>query len=101
MEHNHTGFMETQELEKQKMDVLREMAECNMLIGSLRAEIEKLKKDKEEFLLLRENEVAGRIHKLLNNSRILFQETESNYKTVQEFYSLLRELLGRELEATK
>lgn len=91
MEHNHAGFMETEELDKLKFQTLKEIADSNLLVAKMKAELADLEKDKETFFLKRENEVLGRIHKLLNGSRTILEETETNYKKVHQFYEVLRE----------
>lgn len=81
--------MEVQNIEKLKMDTLREVADSNMLVASMKAELVELEKEKGEFFRVRENEVLARIHKLLNHSRILLEETDKNYVHVHQFYEVL------------
>lgn len=72
------------------MDTLREVADSNVLVAQMKAELLELEKDKEDFIKHRENEVLAKIHKLLNSSRLLLDETTSNYLHVHQFYENLK-----------
>lgn len=82
--------MEITELDKKKMEVVKELADMNVLLAKTQDELSELEKGKEDFIWKRENEVLGRIHKLLNNSRILLEETNANYTLVHSFYETLK-----------
>ena len=79
-----------QELDAQKMKVMKEIADTNLLVAGMKAELLKLEEDKEKFFVLRDNEVLGRIHKLLNNSRVLLDETRDNYIFTHDFYETIK-----------
>lgn len=89
------------ELEQKKMEVLEEVAKANVTLAEVRAEIKNLEEGKEKFYAFRENEVLGRIHKLLNESRILLDETNSNYTYVHAFYEEIERFSGILFEATE
>lgn len=93
MERNHNWvhpMIEIIELDAKKMEVLKEIANSNLLVAQMKAELMELEKGKEDFFAKRENEVLGRIHKLLNNSRILIDEANTNYTLVHNFYETLK-----------
>lgn len=81
--------METQELDSIKMKTMQEIANSNLLIDSMKAELIKLEEDKENFFKLREEEVMTNIKRVVNESQALLEHTKSNYDHVHEFYSVL------------
>lgn len=82
--------MEIQELEKLKMDTLREVADSNLLIAGIKAELSKLEDRRKAFIVERDSEVLDRVHGLLVDSQALLEETKSNYSFVQEYYGQLK-----------
>lgn len=94
--------MEITELDNLKMRTLKEVADSNLLVSQIKAELLELESQKEQFFTKRDNEVLARIHKLLNHSRILLEETNTNYTQVHQFYETLKgfsEYLGRAQES--
>lgn len=77
-------------LDNQKMAVMQELSKTQMLIAGMKAEMLSLDASKENFFTLRENEVLGRIHKLLNSSRDWLEETKTNFQQVHEFYETVK-----------
>lgn len=82
--------METQELDSMKMKTMKEMADANVLLASMKADLKQLNEDKENFFKLRESEVSERITGLLNSSQKLLEEAKLNYGLVHEFYETLK-----------
>lgn len=82
--------MDTTELDNLKMKTMKEIADGNVLLGSMKAEIAKLISDKDNFFKLREDEVIGRIKKVLDASTELVNKTKSNYALVHEFVDNLK-----------
>lgn len=81
--------MENQELDKLKMQTMNEIAESNVLIGNMKAELVKLEEDRENFFKLRSDELVERLEKALDDSHEIVDKTISNYTLVQEFYQIL------------
>lgn len=82
--------MDTTELDNTKMKVMKEVADANVLLANTKAEIAKLIGDKDNFFKLREDEVIGRIKKVLEASTELVNKTKSNYALVHEFVDTLK-----------
>lgn len=81
--------METTELDNQKMKVLKEIADSNMILSGLQAEIKKLENDKEAFFQLRKDELSGELARFYRDSKALVDDTEKNYVHVHNFYDEL------------
>ncbi len=81
--------MDIQELDKIKMGVMNEIANGNLKVAGMKADLKKLLADKEDFFKLRENELLGRINTLFNDSKHLLDETKANYSLVHEYYVTL------------
>lgn len=69
---------------------MNELASANMVIGGLKAEIEELKRTKEQFLEAQEAEVAGRIQNLINRSRETLLEVQENYTEAHKYAETVR-----------
>lgn len=82
--------MELNELDNEKMKTMREIAECNILIGEMKAEMSQLESQKNDFFKLRESEVVDRVNKALEDSQGLLDQVKSNYTLVHEFYEILQ-----------
>lgn len=82
--------METQELDNLKMKTMKEVADAQVLLSSMKAEMIKLKSDKDIFFKLREDEVLERIEQVLKDSENLVNQTTSNYQLVHEFVETLK-----------
>jgi chromosome segregation ATPase len=80
----------TIELEKTKMDVMKEIADSNLILSGLRADIKKMEKDKDEFFQQRQDQLESRLYSFLRNSQSLVKETEENYIYVHNFYEELK-----------
>lgn len=78
------------QLDNKKMKVLEEMAQVNMIVSGMRAEMLKLEQDKKGFISQREKEVFDCIKEVLNESRSLLDETENNYILVHDFYESIK-----------
>lgn len=83
--------MELTELDQEKMKVVKEIADCNVILSGMKAEILKLREEKEQFIVDRANELEIRLWKFLNDSKELVAETNRNYVTVHNFYVELKE----------
>ena len=82
--------MTTEELDKQKMDVLREVSESSMLVMGLKAKLIELEEKKEEFFKEREKIAKNRILDLLGDSKTLLDQVHSNYQLTHEFCQTLK-----------
>jgi hypothetical protein len=91
--------MEIKELEKTKMDVLKEVATSSVLVAGMKAEMLSLEKEKDDFFVKRKKEVVDRIKSILQDSRELLDETSSNYKLVHDFYTVLKSFSDTVLES--
>ena len=87
--------MTTEELDKQKMDVLREVTESSMLVMGLKDKLVELEEKKEEFFKEREQEAKNRVLDLLGDSKTLLDQVHSNYQLVHEFCGTLKDLSDR------
>lgn len=83
--------METTELENSKMQVLKEIADSNVILSGIKAEIAQAKKDKDQFFQDRQDELNGLLARFLRDSKVMVDETEKNYTFVHNFYGELRE----------
>ena len=81
--------MDTQSLDKEKMKVVKEMADMSVLVSSAKAELLKLQADKETFFTEREKETSERIDSFLKESKSILEEVISNYKQVHDFHIVL------------
>lgn len=81
--------MEITELEDIKMKVMKEIADSNVILSGLQADIRQLKADKEEFLQVREDQLMSRLSEYLQESKELVDKTEKNYIHVHNFYEEL------------
>ncbi len=82
--------METTELNSEKMKVLKEIADSNVILSGLQAEIHKLETDKEAFFQLRQDQLSSRLAEFMRDSKIMVDDTEKNYTHVHNFYEELK-----------
>lgn len=75
---------------QEKMKVLQEIAQINVLISQGKAELNALEDGKQEFFSKRDKELLDRIKQLLSESSDILDKTKSNYKEVHEFYVLMQ-----------
>lgn len=75
---------------KEKMQIVQEIAQINVLISQGKAELLALEGEKKEFFEKRDKELLDRIKGVLSDSKQLLDDTKSNYKEVHEFYELLK-----------
>ncbi len=99
--------MEIQELSQQKMKVMQEIAQGNLLLSGMKADYQKLLDEKDKFFEDRQKGMIDKVKEILKESQSLLDETSSNYekvhqfsesltlfaKTVSETYSDLKELI--------
>lgn len=72
------------------MQVLEEVANCNLLVAGMKAELLQLEKDKDAFFEKRDNEVNARIKRIIDSSDDLLNKVKTNYQEVHEFYENLK-----------
>lgn len=76
-------------LEKQKFDTLKLLADANVKISDAKATLEQLEATKTDYLKLREEKTKEDIQKILNDSKGLVEEIHKNYKSVQVLCSVV------------
>lgn len=74
------------ELDHEKMNLVKVLADTNMKISEAKAALFKLQENETEYLELREKKAVARIQKMLEDSRELLTETEQNYNEVHRFH---------------
>lgn len=77
--------MELHELEKQKMDTVKALAEMSMQVSQARNLLTKLESEETEYLDIRERKALDRIAKVLADSQELLEQTSKNYAEIENF----------------
>ena len=77
--------MNTFEIDQEKMKTLKEVADANVKLSEMKADMANLESEKENFFKLREDELIGKLKKTLDESQDFVNQTLSNYKQVKEF----------------
>lgn len=81
--------MELITLEKQKMDILSEIATTNMKISEAKNLLTTLQEKETEYLIIREKKALTKITKVLEESKDLLDKTHQNYEHIHEFCKTL------------
>ncbi len=71
------------------MQAAKELADINVLVSQGKALLKKIQEDKDSFVESQKKEVIDVIHKLVEESKNLFEEAKSNYAGVHEFHETL------------
>lgn len=82
--------METQELDNLKMKTMKEIADANVLLADMKAQMKVLERDKDDFFKLREIELTEKLNDFMANSTGFLLKVENNYMLVHEFYETLK-----------
>lgn len=77
--------MEITELEKSKMDSMKELADTNIKISEAKNLLFKLQEDETQYLVVREKKALEKIQKALDDSKELLDKTHKNYEKIHEF----------------
>ncbi len=78
--------MDEHTLSKEKMDAMRALADTNMEIGVAKNTLIKLQEQETSYLEEREKKVMIRIQKILDDSKDLLAEAQSNYSQIRELH---------------
>lgn len=78
------------ELDQEKFNTAKELAEISGQLSDARAAFEKLKKDTEEYMVIREQEAEERVIKVLKESREALEESSNNHKELSSFKEELK-----------
>ncbi len=80
------------ELDQEKFSTMKALAEMQTQLAAGRAEVQKLEQTKEAFIEMREEEVRGRVAKVLQESREALEQTTKNHDELSRY--------GNELKAS-
>lgn len=78
-------MLNIEELEKEKMEKVKELASTNMKISEAKNLLFKLQEDETAYLVEREKKALNKIDEVLKDSQKILKETHSNYAEVHEF----------------
>lgn len=73
------------ELQQEKFNTIKELAEIHANISDARVTFEELKKNTEKYMVVREKEVEERVIKVLKESREALEETSKNHQELSGF----------------
>lgn len=85
--------MNTQVLEKSKMDAIKELADTSIKISEAKNIIFKLQEDETEYLVLREKKALEKIEKVVRESKELLEQSKSNYEEIHGLCRQVSELI--------
>jgi len=86
--------MDEKILSKEQMDAVQFLAETNMKIGEAKATLIKLEQSETSYFEEREKKVMGRIQKVLDDSKDLLIEAQSNYSQIRELRNTVSSVAG-------
>ena len=78
------SYMDTQTIDKQKMDSLTALANTNIAISQAKATLEALKSEESAYIQDREQRAVAKIQSILTNSKEVLTESLQNYLSVHE-----------------
>lgn len=78
--------MNTEILEKEKFETLKELADMTVQISEARETLTRLKETKTEYLQIRENEAKDKIQKILDDSVDLLRQINTNNDEIHQLY---------------
>ncbi len=73
-----------QELEQQKMESIRAIADANMKVSEAKNLLFKLQEDETEYLVLREKKAMDRIQKVVDESQEILKQADQNHGQIKE-----------------
>jgi chromosome segregation ATPase len=73
------------ELDQEKFNKVKELADIHANLSDARVEIQKLKETTEEYMVVREQEAEERVLKVLKESREALEETSKNHDELTRF----------------
>lgn len=82
--------MNTQQLDAEKFNVMKQLAEIHANLSAARIEFAQLKKDTEKYMVVREQEAEARVMKVLKESREALVETSTNHTELVVFNNELK-----------
>lgn len=78
------------ELDTEKFNTVKELAEIHVNLSNARVELRKLKETTEEYMVVREREAEERVEKVLKESREALEETSKNHDELSSFSGELK-----------
>lgn len=91
--------MDITEVDAQKMDSLKQLAETNLKVSESRVNLSKLQEEEETFIVDREKRTVERVNKVLADSKEIIEEANNNYTAVQELTSVAKDFASYLSEA--
>jgi len=82
--------MEIHEIDKQKMESLKALADVNMEINKAKEGLLKIEQQKDSYFAERAEELSKELATLLEDSQGILNETHSNYDKIREFCSQIQ-----------
>lgn len=74
-------------IDKQQIEALKGLADLNIRVSDMRNTLSTLEKEEETFLLSREKKELKRIEALLEDSKDILSQTQTNFQEAKEFQS--------------
>ena len=93
--------METQVINKEKMEALESLGKTNVLIGEAKGILTKLKEEETEYLSTREKKALEQVNKIILESESILKKAFSNYEEIKVFGSDVAEVAAFLSEAYK
>ena len=78
----HNFMLNIQELDKEKMDIMKELADTRMKISNAGNTLVQLKADEDKYLSEREKKALDGVEKILEESKDLLAKTHENYDEI-------------------
>jgi len=91
--------MNVQELQQEKIEILRELANTNIQISNAKNTLFKLQEDKTAYLEEREKETLQQIDQLVQESGDIIVQVQKNYDEIHQFCNTISEYSDFLLEA--
>lgn len=81
-------------LDKQKMDVIRELAKVNVEFSDAKTTLNAMKENVQDFLKERDTQDKARLDNLLKESKELVNEIQNNHSQVTTFFNEVKSFSG-------
>jgi len=82
--------MDIKKLDQEKFDTIKELTEISSNLSDAKVLLIKLKKDTEQYMVIREGEAEARVLKVLEESRKALEETSNNHNELTLFNNELK-----------
>jgi hypothetical protein len=92
-------MLNIQELDKEKMDIMKELADTRLKISEAGNVLTQLKTDESTYLNKREKKALDGIEKILEDSKDLLIKTHENYDEIHKLCQTISSFTGFVLEA--